>query len=87
MTEKTYGRLRAIRMQKSWSIEQAVTEALTLLETELKAVARSAVLTEMHKREEEARHGSSLPAKSPKKSRKPKPQPEPEEVDGQGSLL
>ncbi len=85
VTDETYSRLQAIRKQKEWTLKQTVAEALTLLEAELKAAARSADLAEMYKRAvaEQAQHG----AQAAQPPRKPKPPPEPEVIEGQASLL
>jgi hypothetical protein len=87
-TEDTYKWLQIIRKQKSWSTEQAVSEALTLLQAELKGAARSAALAETHNRttEEGARFVASQSVEPLKTPSKPKPS-ELEEIDGQGNLL
>jgi hypothetical protein len=85
VTDETYSRLQAIRKQKGWTLNQTFMEALTLLEAELKAAARSADLADMYKRAvaEQAQHG----AQSAQPPRRPKPPPEPEVIEGQASLL
>ncbi len=85
VTDETYSRLQAIRKKKEWTLNQTVAEALTLLEAELKAAARSADLAEMYKRA--VAEQAQLGAQAAKQPRKPKPPPEPEVIEGQASLL
>jgi hypothetical protein len=89
VTEGTYALLKAIRQQKTWTIEKTVKQALILLEAELNAAAPAITLAEIHKAaaEDKERHEASEPVRARVKTRKPNTPLMPKEIDGQGSLL